>query len=170
MWTGRRTKGIYQFDPLGKKQRHDQLVQEQAGMGSDCVVPVGHAFVSFLPHCRHICPFVRRKWCWMDGQSTKRSSFAGDTSFNMSFCALTVHPVHILWVELVDSFCPPATNLVSPLSGGTSILRISRLGTLIATPTGGNRRRNDACRTCSRVSGRQRTSSSPFPRAAWRKG
>jgi hypothetical protein len=44
----RRTKRIYQFDPLGKKQRHEQLEQKPVELDSWLVVPVGHAFVSFL--------------------------------------------------------------------------------------------------------------------------
>ena len=48
------------------------------------------------------------EWRWMPGESAKRRNPAGDAGFRLSFCTLTGHPSHILWVELVDSFCPPA--------------------------------------------------------------
>jgi hypothetical protein len=49
-----------------------------------------------------------QKWSQMVGESTKRSSTTDSASFSESFCTFTDHPAHILWVELVDSFCPPA--------------------------------------------------------------
>jgi hypothetical protein len=39
-----------------------------------------------------------RKWSQMVGESTKRSSTTDSASFPESFCTLTDHPAHILWV------------------------------------------------------------------------
>ena len=39
-----------------------------------------------------------RKWSQMAGESTKRSSTTDSASFSESFCTLTDHPAHILWV------------------------------------------------------------------------
>ena len=44
------------------------------------------------------CRLQGRKWSQMVGESTKRSSTTDSASFPESFCTLTDHPAHILWV------------------------------------------------------------------------
>ena len=72
--------------------------QSQAEMGSRRCAPHCHAFVSFLSPMPVDYRSWGRKWSQMVGESTQRFSIVGNASFSMSFCTLTDHQTHILWV------------------------------------------------------------------------
>ncbi len=72
--------------------------QARAEMGNRRCATHCHAFVSFLFSMPVDYRSWGRKWSQMAGESTQRFSIAGNSSFSKSFCTLTDHPAHILWV------------------------------------------------------------------------